>query len=46
MMMIKPVNVNVGVDGTASIIVGELDGCDLWWSILVATSTQFFLLWH
>ena len=43
--MIKPVNVNVGVDGTASIIVGELDGCDLW-SILVATSTQFFLLWH
>ena len=45
MMMIKPVNVNVGVDGTVSIIVGELDGCDLW-SILVATSMQFFLLWH
>ena len=28
MMMSKPVNVNVGVDGTV-IIDGELDGCDL-----------------
>eukprot|EP00439_Symbiodinium_sp_Y106_P062335 s3397_g9.t1 len=38
MMMIKPVNVNVGVDGTVN-IDGELDGCDLR-SILVAISTK------
>ena len=38
----QAVNVNVGVDGTVSIIVGELDGCDLW-SILVATSMQFLI---
>ena len=43
-MMIKPVNVNVGVDGTV-IIDGELGGCDLR-SILVATSTKCLSMWH
>ena len=43
-MMIKPVNVNVGVDGTV-IIDGELGGCDLR-SILVATSTTCLSMWH
>ena len=44
MMMIKPVNVNVGVDGTVN-INGELDGCDLR-SILVAISTKCLSMWH